>query len=356
MKRFDRYLCKTVLLATGAVFLVFLGLVTVFALIEEVGEEKAGYSLTEALAYVALTLPRRGYELLPYAVFLGSLVGLGYLASRWELATLRAAGVSVARLFAGLAWAVLGLALAGALVGEWVAPGAEARAEALKAMALRGGETISIGGWYREGPLYMRVDALAPGGGLVGVRQYRLDESGALDWVREAAGGSYLGGEVPHWVLHDVVETSFGDEGTAIERIRKVRWPGAADPRLLSERTLVDPRRLSVGNLRYRIGYLEREGLDASAYRLAFWSKCLQPAAVFGLVLLALSFAIGPLRATGMGVRISAGIVVGLCFKYLQDLFAPLSQVYGLEASIAVALPIVACWLAGFWGLRRFQH
>ena len=54
-----------------------------------------------------------------------------------------------------------------------------------------------------------------------------------------------------------------------------------------------------------------------------------------------------------MGVRISAGIVVGLSFKYLQDLFAPMSQVYGLAVPVAVALPILACWLAGLWGVRR---
>ena len=353
MKRFDRYLCTTVLLATGAVFLAFIGLLAVFALIDEAGEGKEGYSLTEALLYVALTLPRRSYELLPYAVFLGSLVGLGHLASHWELATLRAAGVSVVRLFAGLAWAILGIALLGASVGEWVAPEAEARAEARKARASRGGETISIAGWYREGPLYMRVDALSAEGGVIGVRQYRLDGAGALRRVREAAGGSYVAGDIPHWVLHDVVETRIEAGGTEVERLPEVRWLGEIDPRLLSERTLVDPRRLSIGNLYYRIGYMEREGLDASAYSLAFWSKCLQPAAIFGLVLLALSFVIGPLRATGMGVRISAGIVVGLCFKYLQDLFAPMSQVYGLEAPVAVTLPIVACWLIGFWGLRR---
>ena len=353
MKRFDRYLCTTVLLATGAVFLAFLGLVAVFALLEEAGEDRGGYTLREAMLYVALTLPRRSHELLPYAVFLGSLVGLGHLASRWELVTLRAAGVSGFRLFAGLGWAVLGIALVGMALGEWVAPEAEARAEARKARAARDGGTISIAGWYREGPLYMRVDALSPGGGLVGVRQYRLDDAGALERVREAAGGSHVAGEAPHWVLHDVLETRIDRDGAAIERLPEVRWRGEIDPRLLGERTLVDPGRLSIGNLYYRIGYLDREGLDAGAHRLALWYKCLQPAAIFGLVLLALSFVIGPLRETGMGVRVSAGVVVGLSFKYLQDLFAPMSQVYGLDAFFAVALPIAACWLVGIWGLRR---
>ena len=353
VKLFDRYICRTVLLATGAVFLAFAGLLSVFAIIEEANDQRAAYALGEALLYVALTLPRRSYELLPYAAFLGGLVGLGHLASRWELATLRAAGVSALRLFAGLSWAIAGISLVGALVGEWIAPGAEAAAEARKARLVRGGDAIAIAGWYREGSLYTQVDALSGDGDLVGVRQYWLDDAGALIRVREAVDGSYVSGAAPHWVLHDVTETRIGNESTTAERLPKVVWQGEIDPRLLGERVLVDPRRLSIGDLYHRIGYMQREGLDAAPYRLAFWSKCLQPASVFGLVLLALAFVLGPLREAGIGVRISAGIIVGLCFKYLQDLFAPMSQVYGLQPPVAVLLPIVLCWLVALWGVRR---
>ena len=353
MRRFDRYLGRTVLLATGAVLVAFLGLLCVFALIEEVGEGKAAYTLGEALVYVALTLPRRCYELLPYAVFLGGLIGLGHLASRWELVALRAAGVSPYRLFAGFGWAVLCVALAGVCLGEWVAPQAESRAEARKSRVLGGEETISMVRWFREGPLYVRVDSLSADGGLVGIRQYRLNDSGALEWIREAGQGEFVADEKPHWRLRDVVETRIAETGVEVEEMAETRWSGAVGPRLLSERALVDPRRLSIGGLAYRIGYRSRAGLDTTEYRLAFWSKCLQPAAIFALVLLALAFVLGPLREVGMGVRISAGIVVGLCFKYLQDLFAPISLVYGLEPSVAVALPILACWLAGIWGVRR---
>ena len=353
MKLFDRYICRILLLSTAAVFLAFIGLLSIFALMEEAGDRQAGYTLGEALLYVGLTLPRRSYELLPYALFLGSLVGLGHLASRWELATLRAAGVSVQRLFAGLVWAVLGVWLAGAMLGEWVAPEAEASAAARKASVRKGGEPIAIAGWYREGPLYMQVDALSGDGDLVGIRQYWLDESGALSRVREAASGAYVADGEAGWLLRDVMETRLEDAGTEAERFSQLVWRGGIDPRMLSERALIDPGRLSIANLYYRIAYMNREGLDASPYRLAFWSKCLQPAAMLGLVLLALSFVLGPLREAGMGVRISAGIVVGLSFKYLQDLFAPMSQVYGLEAPIAVALPILLCWLVGLWGLRR---
>ena len=102
IKQMDRHIGKTVLGAVGLVLLAFLGLVTLFALLEELGENDAGYSLLEALWYVLLTTPRRIYEVLPYVAFLGSLIGLGSLAASSEIVILRANGVSPARIFGSL--------------------------------------------------------------------------------------------------------------------------------------------------------------------------------------------------------------------------------------------------------------
>ncbi|MFB3103948.1 MAG: LptF/LptG family permease, partial [Pseudomonadales bacterium] len=78
----DRYIGKTVLLATFVALLAFIGIISLFTLVDEVREEKVGYVLKDAFWYLLLTLPRRGYEVLPYVVFLGSLIGVGSLASR----------------------------------------------------------------------------------------------------------------------------------------------------------------------------------------------------------------------------------------------------------------------------------
>jgi len=47
------------------------------------------------------------------------------------------------------------------------------------------------------------------------------------------------------------------------------------------------------------------------------------------------------------------GILVGLGFKYLQDLFAPMTLVYEVHAAVGVALPIVACVALAAVLLRR---
>jgi lipopolysaccharide export system permease protein len=134
-----------------------------------------------------------------------------------------------------------------------------------------------------------------------------------------------------------------------------MRGNGKVDPRLLTLRVLVEPRRLSLADLYRQIHYMNRERLSADIYELAFWSKILQPLSVLGLTLLALGFILGPLREVGMGVRLSVGVFAGLGFKYLQDLFAPMSMVYDLPAAVAVLLPILVCWGLGVWGLARVR-
>ena len=351
----DRYIGRTVLATSAVVLLAFVALTTIFNLVEELSGEEGAYQLAEALWYVGLTTPRRIYELLPFVVFLSALIGLGGLASNSEIVVLRASGVPVSRIFASVCLPSLVLLLLGAGLGEFVAPRGEELAEALKTRAEQESQTIEFSDtyWYREGPLYMNVDGLGESGELLGVRQYWLNDDKEMVRSLTARRAEYRPGPDAFWELFEVVETEFTDDTTRVSRMETQLWSGTADPRLLSARVLVEPAKLSVEDLLYQIEYMGREGLDPTPYRLALWGKLLQPLAVLGLALLALSFVLGPLREMGIGRRLSIGVLVGLAFKYLQDLFAPMSLVYDIPAAVAVAIPIGVCWVAGYFALRR---
>lgn len=351
----DRHIGRTVLFTSGVVLLAFIGLMTVFNLVDELRGDGGAYKFSEALWYVALTTPRRIYELLPYVVFLGALIGLGSLASHSEIVVLRSAGVSVQRIFGSVALPALAILVLGAGLGEFVAPKGEELAEAFKTRTEQESASIVLSGgyWYREGPLYMNVDGLGEQGELLGVRQYWLNDDKQMIRSRRASRAEYRPGADAHWVLFRVVETEFLGVRTQVNRYPELRWNGKVDPRLLSARVLVEPRKLSAADLYYQITYMQREGLDPRSYQLALWSKLFQPLAVLGLALLALCFVLGPLREVGMGTRLSVGVLVGLAFKYTQDLFAPMSLVYEVPAVLAVAIPIAACWLIGWISLRR---
>jgi len=354
LRSIDRYIGITVLKAMLVVLLAFAGLNAVFQLVEELRQTHVGYGFREALIYVALTLPRRVYELIPYVAFLGTLVGLGQMANQNEITVLRAAGVSKLRLFGSAAIpaiAALSIALA---FGEYVAPWGEETAEGFKAQARQSSSTIRFWGghWYREGRMFMEVGAMDAGGRLIGVRQYFLDEDRHMTVAREAASARYVA-EEKAWILTNVNETLIEESGTRSRHMDEVRWPTEATPELLGIRVLLGPANLSIRGLAMQIAYMDREDLDASRYRLAYWSKLLQPAAILGLSLLALCFILGPLREVSMGTRLAVGTLTGLAFKYLEDIFGPMSMVYRLPAAAAVAAPILICWVVAFWMLRR---
>ena len=363
----DRYIAATVLKAVGGVLACLLALMTLFTAADELRDQTPGYGAQSALLYVLYSTPRRLCEVAPYGVFVGALVGLGVLAGREELTVLRAAGVSVLRLFASVAAPSL-LLLVGSLgVGEFVAPRGEALASTLKLRALRGrsDDAIASEHWHREGSRYTFVDGYAADGSLLGVQQYELAADGQLAFSRRAARAVHQtdseGNE--SWLLYDVAETRLplartasnenGPPRTEIRRYETLAWHTDAGPQRLGTSAMFDPAKLSLAALRSQIDHLVAEGLDATRYEVAFWRKALEPAAVLGLVLLAVGCVLGPLREAGMGARLAVGVAAGLAFKYLLDLLAPMSTVFGLPPWLGMALPVAVCWAAAWMQVKR---
>ena len=79
----------------------------------------------------------------------------------------------------------------------------------------------------------------------------------------------------------------------------------------------------------------------------------LMPLSMASLVLVAASFVFGPLRTVAAGPRVFYGVIVGLTFKYLQDLLAPASTVFGFSPVWAVLTPILVSAGLGLYLLRR---
>ncbi|WP_328586810.1 LptF/LptG family permease, partial [Pseudomonas syringae group genomosp. 3] len=62
MVKLDRYIGKSVFLAILAVLGIILGLVSLFAFIDEMADINDTYTLVDALSYVMMTAPRRVYD------------------------------------------------------------------------------------------------------------------------------------------------------------------------------------------------------------------------------------------------------------------------------------------------------
>ncbi len=351
MRRLDRYIGRTVFSAIVAVLGIITGLALLFAFIDELNDIEGAYTVWDAASYVGLSAPQRIYEMLPMAALIGCLVGLGTLASNSELTVIRAAGVSIRRIVWAVMKPMLVLMLIGLLVGEYLAPWTSSMAEANRSLIQSVGKAQSSkrGLWHRQGEEYIHVNAVQPGGRLIGVTRYVIDDQQRLLGSSFAQEGLY---QEDHWLLEDIVYTDLQERSSSIRQANSERWEVDITPELLNT-VIMDPDTLPISGLWQYAHYLNEQGLNASRYWLAFWVKVLQPLVTAALVLMAISFVFGPLRSVTLGQRVFTGVLVGFVFRIAQDLLGPASLVFGFAPIVAVVLPALICAVFGLWLLRR---
>ncbi|MCD5993970.1 LPS export ABC transporter permease LptG [Pseudomonas sp. CDFA 602] len=351
MVKLDRYIGKSVFMAIMAVLGIILGLASLFAFIDEMGDISDTYSVWDASSFVLMTAPRRVYDMLPMAALIGCLIGLGSLASSSELTIMRAAGVSIGRIVWAVMKPMLFLMVAGVLVGEYVAPYAENQAQANRSLAQGTGDAQSAkhGLWHRQGDEFIHINAVQPNGLMYGVTRYRFDDQRHMLTSSFARQANF---KTDYWELKDVATTYFRDGSTEVINTPLERWDVSLSPQLLST-VVMPPESLSISGLWSYSHYLADQGLSNGRYWLAFWTKVLQPFVTVALVLMAISFIFGPLRSVTLGQRVFTGVLVGFTFRIVQDLLGPSSQVFGFPPLLAVLVPATACAVAGLWLLRR---
>lgn len=347
----DRYIARHVLSAIGVVLLIVVGLDLLSALIDELEELTEQYTFVKMLGYLAMTTPKRIYEMLPLSALVGCLIGLGSLASQSELTVMRASGFSTARIVLAVFKPVLLLMVIELALGQYIAPVSEQVAVNSRAIAKAKDGVLDAeeGAWHREGNEFIHIAAIEPGGSIHGVTRYEFDDQRKLLRSSFARIGEATD---DGWILKDVRDTRFVDNRTEAGEESEEHWSTGLTPNLLSV-IIVEPMDLSITGLSSYAGYLDEQGVNSDSYRLAMWGKLLQPLSIAALVLIGVSFIFGPLRNVTAGQRVIAGVICGVCFKFAQDMLGPASSVFGFEPLMAVATPIVLCFVAGFWLLRR---
>jgi lipopolysaccharide export system permease protein len=354
----DIYVGRVVFVTVLLVWAVLLGLDLMLSFVGEFGDVgKGNYGISTAIAYMAYTVPRRAYELFPYAAVVGALMALGQLAASSELTALRAVGLSRRRLSVAVAGALAVLTLLMVVSGETAGPWGDRRANALKATAKSKDMIVArySGLWAREGDVILNAN-----GGeerdngtdrwleLRDVRLYEFAEDGRLESLALAKIAEHRPGG---WLLRDVTRTNFQEKSVTQTKIREERWASKLDAVALTAGT-DKPRYLSAGELRKAIDYRLRNSLDASDFEVIYWGRWFYALNILALCLAAVPFAFGTLRSGGMGKRLFIGIVFSLGFWLLQQQSVRLAQVYHYDYRVAYIVPTLVM-LAVSWFLFR---
>ncbi|MCE9663049.1 LPS export ABC transporter permease LptG [Halomonas sp. M5N1S17] len=348
--RLDRYIARNVLGAIIVVQVVLLGLDLVISYINDLDDVEGNYGAFQVLLYLLLRLPWRFYQYAPVGVLIGALIGLGSMASSNELTVMRAAGRSLTRILWGVMKPIILVVAVVLIVAEYVSPRTEQFASAwrLEQMQGEGAVVMQRGGWQREGDSVYRFGAIRADDTVVDLTRYRFEGRE----LREATVAERAVWRDGVWVLEEVATTRFEAGRSEAEHLAEQGWETSLTPAQLN-RLLRPINSQAPSELWAYARFLNNQGLQATQPLLYFWQKMLMPLTMASLVLVAASFVFGPLRTVAAGTRVFYGVVTGLCFKYLQDLLAPASTVFGFSPIWAVLAPTLISAALGFYFLRR---
>jgi lipopolysaccharide export system permease protein len=338
MRTLDQYIRGAVLRGTALAMLVLLPLVAFLLLADELDEVGGGrFGLGDAFLFIALELPRYGYQLFPIVALIGSLLGLGSLAARSELTAMRAAGVSLARIVLAVLQAGLITAALAVLVGEVLAPASEEQARLLRAATLTEQTALKsrYGFWARDGNAFINIREILPGGRLRHLFIYELDRQRALRLSTYARSAVYTG---EYWQLEGIAQSELSSRGVTIRHLQQAAWNSLLDPAMLSL-LVVEPQSLPAWGLYRYIAFLRDNGLNAGTYEVAFWNKLAMPVVILAMIYLSVPLLFGSLRSGGLGQRVFVGVLIGVAFYVLNRGLGQLAVVYAISPVLMAFAP-----------------
>jgi lipopolysaccharide export system permease protein len=245
------------------------------------------------------------------------------------------------------------------LIREYIVPVSDRYANTFRAQKIEADPAFNLirsdrGLWLRENNQFIHLNYVSGKGEIFGFARFAFDAKGELQFAQYAPHAVHVSDTAQRgWQLEKPKTTVFGDN-QVVAGAQEDFWQSELVPNLLSV-VAIDSDELSLRELRSYIRYLDEQHQDARIAKLSFWKRALQPLAMIGLVLIAVSFIFGSLRETTMGYRLFFGVMLGMAFRFSQSILGPTSIVYGFAPWVAIALPIVICWGLGFFLLSRVK-
>jgi lipopolysaccharide export system permease protein len=349
----SQYMMRTILASTALVLVVLLALAGLFEFIAELDDTQGNYGTAQAILYTLLRLPNLAFEMLPVAALIGSLLGLGALASNSEIIVMRSAGLSVAEMSGMVALSGAVLLVFTALLGEFIGPPLDFYARNMRVEARyeqdderQGNET-----WVKDGEVYLHLERVNPDFEFGSLYMYKFDG----DRLASIAVAENSGIDAnDNWILENLRETQFRHDGVQVTQTSRSIESFEVDSGLLGS-ALAKPLSLSARELLTYIDYLQRNNLDAIKYETEFWFRVSRTSTVLIMPILSLAFVFGSLRSGGAGGRLMIGVVIGLAYYLASETLANSGQVFNLNPLIVTWLPSLTLAVITVFALSRIR-
>lgn len=378
MKVLTRHVAKEVLIATLFVLVALVALIAFFDLVSQARNIGNRYSISMALFLTMLKLPSRLYEVMPIAALLGAVYTMSRLASNSEFTIMRVAGLSPFRLAGMMTVPALILIAMTYCLGEWLTPAADMMRNDMdnilfnRKLSARG---YSSGVWVKDNVKeqqnagqatvrFVNVHNLIAGEhSRTGAwRVFEFDKDGSLIRVLHAPEANYISGRGWHLkdakvetlpkITHD--ETPMVEKSSALKDV-DLMLPSEMRPEILGVLT-IKPERMGISDLWQYIAHLKETRQTSDRYQVALWSKVFYPLAIFVMLAVAMPFAYLNTRSGGVSIKIFAGLMIGISFYALNNIFSFLGVLNTWHPMVVAVVPtsvMLICAAVALWLLER---
>ena len=325
-------------------YLLALGGFTAFVLLFDAFEKIdtfIDYDATwlQILSYYAYSIPYKALLVGPVAPLLATFLCLGSMTRFQEVTVLRAAGVSLYRLFLPLYLMGLLISAASFVVGEWVMPPANVRVREILQQEIKGRADRNLGS--RTNLTYLGEENR-----LYVIRRYDVPRQTMVDpTVQEFQGermtrrldarlGVFKDGA---WILVDGVERAFDDQGresaAPFDSLRVAFPERPAD--FAKDET--KPEEMSFPQLARYAARVRQSGSSVERYETELFLRFSFPLVNFVVILIGSTLAVQVRRG---GVALGFGFSLAIAFAYWSLIRA--GQVLGNNGTLP---PFAAAWL-----------
>jgi lipopolysaccharide export system permease protein len=346
-----------------AAFLGALAAVVILFLAVEFAEGASAFKGEGALQAAAMVYLYRAaavaWQTAPAAMLLAaSLTASGIRRTR-EYDAMRALGLGPWRVALPVLAVAALVAVGMVIFDDQFAAGAAAKADEIK--VARG---VTVNAWSRwqerktwfrgrDGKRLYELRAAGPGGSFE--RVTILDVGPSFRLERRVDAARMLPGQDGAWVLEDVEERRFGDDGAMVlERAPRRIYRFDEDPMAFAVRPGW-PAQMRRAVLAEQVAVRSRLGLPTAEYALEWHRKLAYPFAAVPASLLALALALRRGRKGFVTASLVESVGVSLVFYGMQGLSWSLARSGQLPPQAAAWLPDLAFAAAGLWALRRWR-
>ncbi len=376
VKVITRHLTKEILQATGFVLLALVALFAFFDLVGQLGRiGSRGYTLLDAFIITGLSLPMRIYEVMPIAALLGAVFVMSQWAARSEFTILRVAGLSPVRLAGILMVPGLILMILTYGFGEFIAPSSDVYAREYRAfaenrtMGIRGSHT---GAWVREvtqsptgerSVRYINIKKMTPNQEATSWRVYDFNSKQNLTRIVEAQTGNWVHNQ--GWLLKQAINTDLPQlndlsvtpihERVIVSPPVSMMLKTSIDPSIFSV-MMLKPENMSMRALASYVTHLQQTQQQSGRYEISLWNKAFYPVAILVMIALAMPFAYMNTRSGGVSIKIFAGVMIGLAFYTVNNLFSYIGMLNTWPPLLVALVPTVIMLILamiGMWMVER---